>query len=488
MERADIGPWSAKEVARLLALLEAQLGYYREIAAALPIPIAILAKDRSLVWSNRAFRQRFGTKVPEHGFTEIPMRAWHDEEEAETLLVLEESSREAPATEEIASNVPGITPRKQLERQLLSAGRFEALYSFAGRLAHDLNNPLMIVTGYAEELMQALKPADPLRQEASEILGAARRIGGIAGQLTEFARPQGKPASKVNIGETILSLRSKLTAAAGAAGQRIAVELQENRTPILAMADPAQLGEVLAAVIARPLKGVPRERTRIAIAWDVETVAERMSPTPLAAGKYAHITVHDDGPEMDAAQAAGVFEPVLSKTGETTGLALARAYSIVHQWGGDIAFSSEAGQGSTFAIYLPYVEPEGAPVVRPAAQTKPAPGGPATILVVDDETGIRELIRKILVREHYHVLEAESAEEALTMMQGQTIDLLITDVMLPGLRGPELARRMRQAAPKLKTMFISGYTGSEGIPPGAPLLAKPFTLGSLLEKVREALA
>ena len=123
----------------------------------------------------------------------------------------------------------------------LSAGRFEALYGFAGRLAHDLNNPLMIVAGYAEELMQAMKPSDPLRQEAGEILGAARRIGGIAAQLTEFARRQGKPASKVNIGDSILILRSKISAAAG---ERVAVELTANPEPVVAMADPGQLGEV----------------------------------------------------------------------------------------------------------------------------------------------------------------------------------------------------------------------------------------------------
>ena len=272
--------------------------------------------------------------------------------------------------------ITNITGRKQLERQLLSAGRFEALYGFAGRLAHDLNNPLMIVTGYAEELMQALKPSDPLRQEAGEILGAARRIGGIAAQLTEFARRQGKPASRVNIGDSILNLRSKLTAAAG---ERVAVELTANPEPIVAMADPGQLGEVLTAVVAGARKSTPRERTRITIAWDVETVAERLSPTALAAGKYARITVRDDGHGLDAEQAAGVFDPVLSKTGDpaaaAAALALARAYSLVHEWGGDIAFASEPGHGSTFSIYLPHIEPEGAPMVGPAARTEPVSGG-----------------------------------------------------------------------------------------------------------------
>jgi two-component system cell cycle sensor histidine kinase/response regulator CckA len=590
MERADFGHWSAKDVARLLALLEAQLGYYREIAAALPVPLAIVSKDRSVVWTNRAFRQRFGTKLPAWGFTEFPLRAWYDEDETETLLVLEPPAAASPSISSFPSDLPAvvwqanastlefrsvegnaeamfgysashwlgkapffeerihpddraptmalyraaisaggeasaeyrtalgaggaadknvwcretirvsgntitgvitnITARKTLERQLLSAGRFEALYSFAGRLAHDLNNPLMIVTGYAEELMQAMKPNDPLRQEASEILGAARRIGGIAAQLTEFARRQGKPASQVNVGSAILNLRARIAAATG---ERVAVELAENPEPVVAMADLGQFGEVLAAVVAGARKSTPRERTRITIAWNVETVAERLSPTALPAGRYACITIRDDGHGLDAEQAAGVFDPALSKTGDpasaAAGLALARAYSLVHEWGGDIAFSSEPGQGSTFAIYLQYVEPEGAPVVRPTIPLDPPRHGePATILVVEDETGIRELIRKILQRERYRVLEAASAEEGLTLAQGQSIDLLITDVMLPGIRGPELARRMQQAAPKLKTLFISGYTGEEQVPAGGRFLAKPFTLAALLGKVREALA
>lgn len=282
----------------------------------------------------------------------------------------------------------------------------------------------------------------------------------------------------------------------------MAVELAVTRTPVVAMADPDQLGEVLSAVIAGTREST-RERTRITIEWDVETIAQRLSPTALAAGKYACIKVRDDGRGLDAEQAAAVFDPVLSKATDPAayqpGLALARAYSLVHEWGGDIAFASEAGsgatrpgttpQGSTFTIYLPYVEPEGAaqtPVVRPAAPER-ASGDRETILVVDDETGIRELIRKILRRERYRVLEAGSAEEALAAAKGQAIDMLITDVMLPGMNGPELARRMQQAAPRLRALFISGYTGAEKVPASAPFLAKPFTLAALLEKVRETL-
>ena len=583
MERSDFRQWAAKDVARLLALLEAELGYYREIAAALPIPLAVLSKDRSVVWTNRAFRRRFGTRtenLPALGVTEIPMQAWQDEDEIETLLVVEERTRPAPqegvfpsadspaifwradaatlefrsvegapegmfgrsapqwlgraeffeerihpedrgavmalyrsalstggeasaeyrtsvegktvwcreAIRVIGSSVMGvvtdITERKQLERQLLAAGRFEALYAFAGRVAHDLNNPLMVVTGYAEELMQSLKPGDPLRDEAGEILKAAQRIGTLSGQLTEFARSHGKPAARVSLRDAILNLRATITASAG---EKLAVELTASSAEILAMADPAQFGEILAAVIAGP-KESSRDRTKITIAWDVENVKERLSPTALAPGKYARIIVTDNGRGLDVRQGAAVFDPVFSKTADAAaaGLALARAYSIVHEWGGDIAFSSEPGSGSTFTIYLPLAEPNAllqAPA-RPAS-----PGGPKqpTILVVDDEAGIRELIGKILRREHYRILEAGSAEEALALAQGQSIDLLITDVLLPGVPGPQLARRMQQALPGLKTLFISGFTGQEHLPAGARFLAKPFTLAALLQKVREAL-
>ena len=583
-ERADFQHWSVKDVARLRSLLEAELGYYREIAAKLPIPLAIVSQDRTVVWSNRAFRARFN-HLPAGGFTEIPIRAWHDEDETESLLVFGEltaagselprTSTQVPAIlwqadaktlqfrsvegaveamlgypashwlghreffeerifhEDRAATmavyrgvlstggeasaeyravtasgalswcretirvsgitVTGVTTdignRKQLEQQLLSAGRFQTLHEFAGRMAHDLNNPLMIVTGYAEELLQGLKASDPLRTEATEILGAARRMGGITAQLTEFVRHQGKTAERITLGDAILNLRSKITAAAG---ERVAVELTVNRTAVSAMANPDQLGEILAAVIAGT-RDSARERTRITIGWDVTLVAERLSPTALAPGKYARITILDDGPGLDADQAAAVFDPVFSKKADpaavAAGLALARAYSIVHEWSGDIAFRSLANgeTGSRFTIYLPCPDPD-SPVAAPAQRLDPSKGERQTILVVEDEKGIRELIRKILIRERYRVLEAASAEDALAAAEGQGIDLLLTDIRLPGLTGLELARRMQLTAPALRALYISGHTGKEKVPPGALLLAKPFTLAALLEKVREALA
>jgi len=285
-----------------------------------------------------------------------------------------------------------------------------------------------------------------------------------------------------------MNLRPKIAAAAG---ERVTVQVMENPEPVWAMANPAQFAEVLTAVVAGPRKSTPDERTRVTIAWDVEMVSERLSPTALAPGTYARITVRDDGHGLEAEQAAGVFDPLLNRAGDAASAGpaptLARAYSLVHEWGGDIGFASEPGQGSTFAIYLPYVESERTTTVRSAAAAGPRTTGAATILLVEDEPGIRELILKILQRERYHVLQAETAEAALVLAQGHSIDLLITDILLPGIHGPELARRMQQSAPNLKTLFISGFTGEEKVPMGARLLAKPFTLAALLEKVRGAL-
>jgi two-component system, cell cycle sensor histidine kinase and response regulator CckA len=175
---------------------------------------------------------------------------------------------------------------------------------------------------------------------------------------------------------------------------------------------------------------------------------------------------------------------------------LARGYAAVREWGGDLVAESGGTAGSTFAIYLPYVAPPAPPAAVPVAAVPPPLPEPMreTILVVDDEPGIRGLIRKILRRERYNVLEAENGEDALTVALSHAgpIHLLLTDVIMPGLSGPELARRMCEASPELKVLLISGYSGEDGallekLPSGHAFLPKPFTLGALVSKVRETL-
>jgi CheY-like chemotaxis protein len=195
---------------------------------------------------------------------------------------------------------------------------------------------------------------------------------------------------------------------------------------------------------------------------------------------------------VDAEKRKVIFESFLHKTSaRSMGAALARAYAVVREWGGELGFESEAPRGSIFAMYLPLAEPEAEPKTAPA---RPADAQRETILVVDDEAGIRTLIAKILRREGYSVLEAGTATEAaaIAAKHGSAIQLLVTDVMLPDRNGRQLAEKLVQSLPKLKVMYISGFTDDESVragafPPGARFLQKPFTLGALIGTVSETL-
>jgi PAS domain S-box-containing protein len=401
-----------------------------------------------------------------------------------------------------------ITLRRQLEEQLLTAGRFDAINGLASKLAHDLNNPLMIITGYGEEILQMLAPGDPIRGDVAQILGATQRISGITGRLLGYTRRVSIAPQPVNVLALLAGLEENL---AHAAGEGVAVEIHAENQPVWAMADSAQLSEAILTLVApgRTDAEDAKERSRVAITCSMETIADAVPGATLAPGKYAHLIVQDDGRGMDAAARQSAFEAIFSGKD-----ALARAYANVRGWGGDIALASEPFRGSVFHIYLPYHDaPPPPPVVEknaePVAETKPPDGGdtqtgaPAapevvplqTIMLVEDEPGIRALVRKILRRERFGVLEAGTGEEALKMSAAQLghVDLLLTDVMLPGMGGRELAETMRARRPDMKILYISGYTSDEAVragtfPPGSKFLQKPFTLSALVNKVRDALA
>jgi hypothetical protein len=392
--------------------------------------------------------------------------------------------------------IVNITGRKELERHLLAAARIEALVTLAGRLVHDLNNPLMIVAGYGEELLNALPGQSPARGDVTEILAASRRIASLAAQLNEFVRRPPSVPSRVNLSELLPALESRVAGAAGAA-----VSLALPAEPVWAVAEPRQLGEIVLALASGAREGA-QGRSRLTVAWNATTLAERIGTGPIAPGRYAVITVSDDSRGADANRLAALFETVLpEKDTASPAAAISRAYTRVRDWGGSIAVDAGPG-GTVFSVYLPLAEPEtesdraAASLAIPsaAAPLPPAEQFRETILVVDDEAGIRGLVRKILRRERYQVLEAGSAEEALaiSVSHPDPIHLLLTDVVLPGLSGPELARRMYEASPNLKVLYVSGYTDDDSVrageyPPGSRFLPKPFTLGALLASVRETL-
>ena len=496
MERVDFEQWKPKEVARLLALVEGGRRYYQNLVAMLPVPLIVLSSDRSVVFANRAFRQVFGLRAEDlgrmsidqilpsdrliekirdlhvHGIAQpgfsveageklfriamVPIRSLDEETEFETLLMVEDVSAAALA------EAPLAAPPQQVEQRQLAAARNAALQGLSARLAHDLNNPLMIITGYAEELLLGLKKDDPQRSNVEQILEATQRIADLTAQLLQFTRKQANPPQPVDLS----SILAELKAASAAVNVRAA-------KPVWALADAEQLQEILLTLVRAACEGAGDPRASIAC----DTVSQ-----PSA---WARITVSGNGRGLDARQRAAAFETFVGK--ETAGPALARAYSIVREWGGDITVSSEPSGGATFTIYLPPAQPGPVAVPAPSPQRE-------TILVVDDEANIRTLVAKILRRERYNVLQAGNAQEAFAAASKYEgpIHLLITDVVLPGESGRQIAERMRQALPNLKVLYISGFSDDESVrtgnfPPGSKYLQKPFALGALIGKVREAL-
>jgi two-component system, cell cycle sensor histidine kinase and response regulator CckA len=341
---------------------------------------------------------------------------------------------------------------------------------------------LMIVSGYAEEMLDAVGATDPRRSELEQILVATERIGNLTAQLLQFTRKQASPAQALELGPPLSGLAD------------VTVEMRATK-PVWVLADRTQLEEILLA-LSEALK---EEQGRVTIACDTVVIAEQSAAATLPPGTYARLILHAPGHGMDAEKRNLIFESFLqTDSAKPDGLGLARAYAIVREWGGELGFESEPEAGSTFTMYLPLTEPG----ARSRTSAQAAPGSVMsvtealreTVLVVDDEAGIRTLIVKILRRERYRVLEAGSASEGIAIAHKHdgSIHLLVTDVMLPDRNGRELARQLREALPDLKVMYISGFTDDESVrrgdfPPGARFLQKPFTLGALVGTVREAL-
>jgi PAS domain S-box-containing protein len=394
-----------------------------------------------------------------------------------------------------------ITQRKQMEWQRVTAERTAALQGLSAQLAHDLNNPLMIVTGYAEEMLHGLNPDDVRRADLEQILGATRRMEAITAQMLQFTRKQAEAPHSVDLAALVSGLRESI---ARAAGEGVTIAMNPGG-PVWASAQRKQLEGIVLALVSAVREDTP-SGTVITIACDraaITELAETDSAAPFKPGSYARLTVHASGQAMDAKKQPGVFESFLTKDVSAPGIAqLAHVYAVVREWGGDIAFQSEGTRGATFMVYLPWAEPApvaAAPSMTVAVGQHPSPAvrpdaRRETILVVDDEPGIRALVAKILRRERYIVLEAGSAEEAttVTLIHGAPIQLLLTDVMLPDRSGRQIAEQLHELTAGIRVIYISGFTDDESVrtgdfPPGSRFLQKPFTLGALVSTVREAL-
>jgi two-component system cell cycle sensor histidine kinase/response regulator CckA len=386
-----------------------------------------------------------------------------------------------------------VSERKRLEAQLLQAQKMEAIGTLAGGIAHDFNNLLTIIHTHCQIALLDLEEGEVLRGKFEAILNAAERAASLTRQLLVFSSRQVMEMKVIDINHLVQDLEKMLRRVLGEDIELITI-LDKNLGKI--KADPGQIEQVVLNLAINARDAMPRGGKLI-----IETANARLeehSPhlqLGVAPGRYVFFSVSDTGVGMTPEIREKIFEPFFTtkEKGKGSGLGLSIVYGIVKQCGGNITVYSEPSQGTIFKIYLPQVDfalgEEGE-----KTQKQELPQGSETILVVEDEEEVRKLAVEILRRQKYKVLEAAQGEEALLICEKHAgrIHLLLTDVVMPGLSGPDLARRMKYAHPEMKVIFMSGYSDKSifqrGIlDPETGLLQKPFSLESLTGKVREVL-
>jgi len=385
-----------------------------------------------------------------------------------------------------------ITERRALEDQFRQAQKMEAVGRLAGGVAHDFNNLLMVVSGYTEVLMEALDQNDPLLVKVQAIQQAADRATTLTRQLLAFSRKQLLELKVVDVNSIVADMERLLRPLIGEN-----IDLTTKLTPNVGhtRADAGQLEQVIMNLVVNAKDAMPDGGRILIQTSEADPDTARREHSLIEPGTYILLSVSDTGAGMDRETQSRIFEPFFTtkEKGKGTGLGLSTVYGIVKQGGGYIFAQSEPGCGTTFRIYLPRVaDPADSPRVDKHAQT--AAGGSETVLLVEDEESVRELVRETLKTRGYRVIEASDGIAAMRVSEEYqgNIEILITDVVMPGMSGRELAKRVAAARPNIRVLYLSGYTEDaiihEGaLEPGTGFLQKPFTLQVLARKVREVL-
>lgn len=384
-----------------------------------------------------------------------------------------------------------LTEERAQQARLLQSQKMESVGRLAGGIAHDFNNILTVICGTTELALGSIAAGHPLRGDLEDVHDAAQRASALTRQLLAFSRQQVLKPETFGINGVVTDLSKMLTRLIG--GDVVLVLDLAEDAPVV-KADVHQLEQVIVNLVvnardAMPLGGKLTLATR---ALSV-TGATRDGPPP---GDYARLTVRDTGTGIPADVRPRIFDPFFTtkEVGKGTGLGLATAYGIVRQSGGTIAVETEEGRGTAFHVFLPLVGAHGTP-------DTPVIGGPAghaprpkTVLLVDDENTLRKVTARMLERVGYHVLPASGGKEAIELAEQHagTIDLLLSDIVMPGMTGPELLDALRRQDPDLRALFTSGYPGEAvpefGVQSGSvPFIPKPYSLADLTEEVRRIL-
>jgi two-component system, cell cycle sensor histidine kinase and response regulator CckA len=385
-----------------------------------------------------------------------------------------------------------ITDRRQLEEQLRQAQKMDAVGRLAGGVAHDFNNLLMVINGYTEVLLEQLEKGSAMHQKVGSIQQAADRAATLTRQLLAFSRKQLLELKVVDVNAVIGDMERLLRPLIG---ENIELVTHLSSETGHTRADAGQLEQVIMNLVVNAKDSMP-EGGRLTVQSSDVTVRQNFREHRfIHPGRYAVVSVADTGHGMDKETQSRIFEPFFTtkEKGKGTGLGLSTVYGIVKQSNGYVFVQSELGAGTTFYVYLPRVE-DATEELSPAQSPQNEAGGCETVLLVEDEESVRELVRVTLTSRGYNVLEAENGERGLHIAESykEHIHILITDVVMPGIGGRELAKTLLPMRPGICVLYLSGYTEDTvvtqgALGPGTGFLQKPFTLQNLAKKVREVI-
>jgi two-component system cell cycle sensor histidine kinase/response regulator CckA len=411
---------------------------------------------------------------------------------AQDYLIKGHMQRFLPAVEREMRESGERRDRKRLEQQVAQLQKFEAIGRLAGGIAHDFNNLLGAILGWAEMGLEDTQAGSRARQRFQEITEQAQRAAKLTVQILAFARRQVLQPRKLNLNtavEDVTSLLHKLI------GDRVEICVLPEKALHSAMADPAQIEQVLMNLCLNARDAMPEGGVLVIATRNVEIAAEQVRLHPEARpGSYVLLSVSDTGIGMDKATVERIFEPFFTtkELGRGTGLGLATVYGIVKQHGGFVYVYSEPGKGTAFRLYFPCCD--GPAETSESKAPLELRRGNETILLADDHDGLRQSAHEMLRELGYHVLSAANGREAVGLFKRNVdrVNLVLLDIMMPEMDGPEAYEHIRALRPDVPVIFTSGYT-PDAVPfiavvgKGSQVLQKPYTLRSLSQAVRDAL-